>query len=263
MTIDFAGVKSLTIPEGSVSKIIRKRDNTIIWEKGALPQKDTLENTSWADIRTISRAGLASTYWSIGDQKTISISGTTYLVDIIGFDHDTPTDVSTYGRNKAGITFQLHDLFFEYYQMNSSNSNEGGWNGSLMRNETMTNELFDNLAADLRNVIVPVDKYTGVGGASSSGTQVSSDNLFLLAEREVFEAKKYCIWDEHSALAQYEYYKNGGSKIKQHIDNGATEWWLRSPRSGYIFYFCSVDESGNADRDSANIYIGVSFAFCV
>lgn len=31
--IDFTGVKAITIPEGNVSKITRKTDNTVLWEK--------------------------------------------------------------------------------------------------------------------------------------------------------------------------------------------------------------------------------------
>ena len=56
-----------------------------------------LDSTSWADISAASAAGLASTYWSIGDCKKIVLNGTigTKVYDnvevyvyIIGFDHN-------------------------------------------------------------------------------------------------------------------------------------------------------------------------------
>ena len=74
---------------------------------------------------------------SIGDQVTLSLNGTDYAFDIIGFNHDTLTDTAAYGEEtttgKAGITFQMHDLFATTYHMNSTNTNKGGWKSSAMR----------------------------------------------------------------------------------------------------------------------------------
>ena len=78
---------------------------------------------------------------SIGDQVTLSLNGTNYYFDVIGFNHDTLTTSTAYGAatktGKAGITFQMHDLFATYYPMNSSNTNSGGWKSSNMRTSTM------------------------------------------------------------------------------------------------------------------------------
>ena len=78
---------------------------------------------------------------SIGDQVTLALNGKNYTFDVIGFNHDTLTTASVYGSNtatgKAGITFQMHDLFATIYAMNSSNTNSGGWKNSAMRTSTM------------------------------------------------------------------------------------------------------------------------------
>lgn len=267
MSIDFTGVKAVTVPEGAVKKITRKSDGVVLWEKSLLPAKDTLENTSWADIQTVSKAGLASEYWSVGDQKTIYVNGVAYLVDIIGFDHDTPTNTSTYGRTKAGITFQLHDVLATTYKMNDSNTNSGGWKSSVMRTSTMPT-LLNQLASDLKAVIVPVDKISGKGGGSSSGTASVSDSLFLLAEGEVFGSSYgyggngYSFDDECSSVTQYAYYKNGGSK-KKYKSGSAWAWWLRSPPSRDSTRFCRVDSVADASRHYASHSYGVSFGFCV
>lgn len=258
MSIDFTGVKAITIPEGAVKKITRKSNGAVLWEKSVFPAKNTLANTSWADIQTVSKAGLASTYWKVGDQKNITVNGVTYAVDIIGFDHDTPTNTSTYGRSKAGITFQLHDLLATTYKMNNSNTNSGGWKNSVMRTSTMTT-LLSQLSNDLKAVIAPVNKVSGTGGGSSSGTETVSESLFLLAEIEVFGSLSYSVSGEGT---QYAYYKNGGSKTK-YISGSANYWWLRSPRSGNSRVFCIVSSDGYAYSGSAGSSFGVSFGFCV
>lgn len=257
MSIDFTNAKAITIPEGSVKKIVRKSDGMVLWEKSALPQIE-LENTSWAEISAISKAGQAANYWAIGDQKTISVNGVNYLVDIIGFDHDVPTDPAAYGRSKAGITFQLHDLLTTTYQMNSTNTNKNGWKGSVMRTSTIAT-LLSQLNSDLSAVIVPVNKLSGVGGGVSSGTETTSDSLFLLANIEVFGTIDYSFKGEGT---RYSYYQNGGSKIKNK-SGSAFDWWLRSPRSGDSKLFCRTNSSGSAGSYTSNSYRGVSFGFCV
>lgn len=217
-----------------------------------------LEDTSWADISNASKSGQASNYWAVGDQKNITVNGVTYAVDIIGFDHDVPTDSTTYGRSKAGITFQLHDLLATTYKMNSSDTNSGGWESSAMRTSTMTT-LLNQLASDLKTVIVPVNKLSGVGGGASSGTKTVSDSLFLLAEIEVFGSAYSSVSGEGT---QYAYYKNGGSKIKNR-SGSADRWWLRSPCPGYSNRFCGVVSNGAVISDRANNSRSVSFGFCV
>ena len=258
MSIDFTGVNAVTIPEGSVSKITRKSDGLILWEKISVPAAPTLEEASWEFISEASKAGLASTYWAIGDQKNITVNGVTYAVDIIGFDHDTPTNMSDYGRSKAGITFQLHDLLYTFYSMNNTDTNSGGWKNSAMRTNTMV-MLLNQLASDLKMVIVPVNKTSGVGGYDSSGIETVSDSLFLLAEIEVFGETTGSVSGEG---VQYAYYKNGGSKIK--YESGYEhDWWLRSPVPDVPHLFVNADCYEFASVSSADTELGVSFGFCV
>ena len=52
---------------------------------------------------------------SVGDKVTLSLNGTNYAFDVIGFNHDTLTDTTAYGAStetgKAGMTLQMHGLF--------------------------------------------------------------------------------------------------------------------------------------------------------
>lgn len=199
---------------------------------------------------------------SVGDQVTLSLNGTNYAFDIIGFNHDTLTDTAAYGEEtatgKAGITFQMHDLFATTYKMNSSITNIGGWKSSAMRTSTMAT-MKGYLPAAWQTAIKPVNKVSGTGGGSTSGTEIVSDSCFLLAEIEIFGSTSFSVSGEGT---QYAYYKAGNSKVKNK-GGSADEWLERSPSSFYSDYFCSVDNYGYADYIYASNRNGVAFGFCV
>ena len=156
----------------------------------------------------------------------------------------------------AGITFQLVDCLNQTAQMNSSNTNAGGWNNSAMRTRMST--YLSQLPAALRNVIKTVNKRTSAGNQSSS-IQTTQDKLFLLSEIEIFGATTYSFAGEGT---QYEYYAAGNTTIKK-VNGSANYWWERSPASDDTNAFCTVGYSGNATGYSASTSNGVSFGFCV
>lgn len=199
---------------------------------------------------------------SVGDQVTLALNGTNYVFDVIGFNHDTLTNAKAYGAStktgKAGMTLQMHDLFAEPYPMNSSNTNNGGWKNSAMRTSTMAT-MKGYLPNDWEVIIKPVNKTSGKGGGSSSGTETVSDMCFLLAEIEIFGSATNSVSGEGS---QYAYYKAGNSKIKNK-SGSPNSWWERSPKSGNSNSFCRLSSDGVAGTTSATSVIGVAFCFCV
>ena len=213
---------------------------------------DNLNDTDWADIDICGRLGMAQQFFKVGDSKTVNIGGTNYEVQIIGFNHDDKVS-----GGKAAYSFQLVDCLNQTQQMNTSNTNTGGWNGSAMRGRMSTYK--SQLPAALRNVIKTVKKKSGTGGGSSSGTQQTNDDLFLLSEIEIFGTTTYSVAGEGT---QYEWYKAGNSRIKK-VNGSANYWWERSPRSGNATAFCFVNGSGGADSNAASSSRGVSFGFCV
>ena len=199
---------------------------------------------------------------SVGDQVTLPLDGTNYAFDVIGFNHDALTTPTAYGvataTGKAGITFQLHDLFVTIFAMNDSRTNAGGWKSSKMRTSTMVT-IKGYLPSAWQTAIKPVNKASGTGGGSSSGTETVSDNCFLLGEVEIFGYTTNSVAGEG---VQYAYYKAGNSKIK--TQNGSAYlWWERSPASGGSDAFCFVYTSGSAGNYYADAPVGVAFGFCV
>ena len=213
---------------------------------------DNLNDTDWADIDICGRLGMAQQFFKVGDSKTVNIGGTNYEVQIIGFNHDDKVS-----GGKAAYSFQLVDCLNQTQQMNTGNTNTGGWNGSAMRGRMSTYK--SQLPAALRNVIKTVKKKSGTGGGSSSGTQQTNDDLFLLSEIEIFGTTTYSVAGEGT---QYEWYKAGNTRIKK-VNGSANYWWERSPISGDTYYFCIVGSSGNATISNADNSRGVSFGFCV
>lgn len=212
-----------------------------------------LNDFTWAQIDDVSENGLMSDYFNIGDTKNVTIGDATYVVEIVGFSHDDKAD----GSGKAGLTFGLKDCLNTAYQMNSSNTNAGGW-GSCALRATLRGDIWNQLPSDLRGVIKEVTKKASAG--NSSGTISSyTDTLFLFAEKEIFGSTQHSVNGEGT---QYAKFTSSNTRIKK-LNGSATYWWLRSPSSGSSYYFCSVNLDGATYYDGASISRGVAFGFCI
>ena len=207
-------------------------------------------NNSWESIAAACQSGSVPTTWKVGDQKTMTINGTDYVIDIIGKNHDEYSD----GSGNAPLTFQVHECRYVSH-MNDSDTNVGGWTSTYIRNTILSNEL-SRLPSAVSNAIREVKKKTTEGGYSST-LKTTNEKLFLLSEKEVFNTNK------HSEVAegkQYEYYANGGSRVK--TTNGTQKgWWLRSPYAISTTMFC-LASNGTLQLDQPTYSHGVSYAFC-
>ena len=206
-------------------------------------------NNTWATIIDACHKNQVPDTWAVGNQKTMTINGTAYAIDIIGKGHDDYAD----GSGKAPLTFQLHDCYGELKQMNSSNTNSGGWTSCDMR-QTHLPAILALMPTEVQNGIREVNKLTSAGNKSST-INTTADKLFLLSEIEIFGSVSY---SESGEGTQYDYYK-ANSKVKNQ-NGSANYWWERSPLGS--LYFCFVNKGGNADFDYATGTDAVSFAFC-
>ena len=248
----------------STNKIIKAGDGVTPWKTlpTLLSTDFSFEKASWSDIAALSESGSADKYFSVGDEKTISLTtGEQVTLVILGFDHDDLT-----GGGKAGMTIGMKNLLATTYRMNATATNEGGWDESEMRTSTMAT-LLSQLPSDLQGVIKQVNKKATAGGASTSIT-TSADKLWLLAEVEVDGTTSAGYADEGE---QYEYWKTvkdgtvAADRIK-YLSNGsgsAYNWWLRSPSVSNSPYFRAFTSTGSVNYYSAHYARGVSFGFCV
>lgn len=214
-----------------------------------------LEETSWSIISELSNSGELSAYFSVGDEKTVSINGTDYQAVIMDFNHDELTAGGT-----AGVTFGLKNCLTTTHNMNSSKTNSGGWSSCAMRS-WLRSDVWGWLPSDLQNVIKTVNKKTSAG-LESSAINTTEDNLFLLSEVEIFGSSSNSFSGEGT---QYSYFTTESRRVKTSGDSGsATDWWERSPRSSIYNSFCYVGLDGSASGNGVASYsLGVSFGFCI
>ena len=213
--------------------------------------KDKFADNDWSAIIAACHSGSVPSTWVVGNSKTMTINGASYQVDIIGKNHDTYT-----AGGKAPLTFQLHDCYGETKNMNSSNTNSGGWTSCAMRS-THLPAILALMPTEVQNGIREVNKLTSAGSKSAT-INTTADKLFLLSEIEIFGSVRY---SKNGEGTQYDYYKAGNSKVKN-VSGSANYWWERSPCANYTTNFCFVTSDGNANYNNANNSRGVAFGFC-
>ena len=242
-----------------------------------------LNDTSWTAIKQVSDANMGANFWSVGDCKQITMNGkvsdgltlTNYAawVFIIGFNHNAEREgygiaFQGFKATKNGTPVCLTDSSYNsnqssgtWFNMNNTNTNAGGWQASLMRKNVMP-LIKAAFPTDLKAVIKPSTIFTTQGSGNGACT-ATEDEIFLLAEYEVFGARTYASTQEPNYLKQYAYYAAGNSKVKyrHNATSPAARWWGRSPISGNSGSFCSVSTSGSADGTDAYFSYGVSPAF--
>ena len=256
--------------------------------------QEVLGDNSWEMIKRVADADEGANWWSVGDTKSITLSGTVGILSvnsltidafILGFNHNASREGQHLihfaigkisGKMVALCDSQYNNSVSSGFCMNPSNSNSGGWKETYMRKTILgnsgtpssppANSLLAALPADLRAVMQPVTKYTdNTGGYSNSSSDVTAtvDYLWLLAEFEVFGSGNYANQYEKNSQVQYAYFKAGNSKVAyNHANTGnAVVFSLRSPSFSNSNLFCAVDSGGSPSHHSACFSWGVLAGF--
>ena len=252
------------------------------------PVKTTLNDNDWATIKSVADESKGPNYWAVGDTKQIVINGKlsdgltlsnySTWVYIIGFDHNSAVEGTgiAFGGFKtaqtSGIDVALCDSGYgnsktsgQWFNMNNNNSTTGGWASCNMRNNTLP-LVKSAMPSDLQSVLKTTTIYTdNTGGSSTAASYVTAtqDELYLLAEFEIFGARTWANSAECNHQKQYAYYVAGNSKIKYRHDSTATDvnWLERSVREAHASYFCFVSTVGTAAINYALRSYGLAVAF--
>lgn len=246
----------------------------------------TLANNSWETIHSISAAGQAANYWSVGAGKEITIKGKvgsltfddTVTAYIIGINHNAATEgnnLTHFCIGRKGST-EICLIQKSGFQMNTTDSAGSGWPGSLLCATTLgnsgtpsspvSNSLMSALPAELLAVLQPVTK----GQATNNSTatiQSSTCYLFLLGEVEIFGVTGQSHSTESTCQAQYAYYVAGNSKTRysdQALTSSCT-YWARSPMMNGSGRFCCVPAvvGSSCAGLKASTLAGIAPCFCV
>lgn len=282
--------QSVTVEAKFVSSVLNENDWSVI--------KSVADASQGANYWAVGDRKAVTVNGTVGTQ---AINGT-YYVYILGFDHNSSREGTgiTFGTFKTalsgGTDICLVDSHYndystggqKWFNMNhSSNTNSGGWKGCDLRYDVLGSTNSNNndagtttatspvsgtlmaaLPSDLRAVMKPMNIYTdNTGGGSNTASYVtkSVDYLPLLAEYEIFGTRSYANSAEQNYQAQYQYYKNGNSKVKyRHSSTSSTAyWWERSPFCDGSSTFCLVNTYGSAGSNGARTSRGLAPAFRV
>ena len=213
--------------------------------------KDNFADNDWASIIDACHSGNVPDTWVAGNSKPMTIGGVDYQIDIIGKNHDTYAN-----GGKAPLTFQLHDCYGEAKNMNSSNTNSGGWPSCAMR-QTHLPAILSLMPTEVQNGIREVNKLTAQ--TMSGDINTTADKLFLLSEVEIFGVIKHSNPGEGT---RYDYYRAGNSYVKKYRGNEYS-WGARSPDSSSSVSFCAAISDGSGSTPyPASTALGVAFGFC-
>lgn len=210
--------------------------------------------------------------------KSVTLSnGMQTAVQIVGFAHDEKAD-----GGKAGITFIFKDCIGEH-NMNSTDTNAGGWETSEMRTY-LNSEGLNLLPSDLKQKVVSVNKLTNNVGYTQDVSSVTKtvDQLWLfsfvelagtLDQSEFGYGHGYLADIYNAEGVEYKLFRDmnvnstsSNSILVKNLNGQSNDWWERSPIPYYSDCFEDVHmggspRSGGGDADSS--LVGVCPGFCI
>ena len=202
------------------------------------------------------------------DLPSLTVDGTTYTwnatyqnlrIVISGFNHYIHCGGDT-ENTKNHILWTFKNVVLQR-QMNSSDTNTGGYNASAMK--TYLDGVF---AIGLGSALGSSDYLYTISRAISrkGSTGWVRNTVFLPTEVEVFGVATY--GDEQNAWntnIQYPIYRDSSYYRCKKYNGSRTWWWEATPVASNSTGFCGVDSSGQSDSSIASYSTGgVAPAFC-
>jgi hypothetical protein len=252
--------------------------------------------TSWQQVQHIVRAGLHHQVFQIGDQFVATFDGEPFVWDVIGIDHDKPTDP----RFTHSLTIQSRDILLtaqfdaqepdnpdndrQQYGNNrylhsairqwlNSAETTFTWQSQHQHDVPPTGAPYDGpgflklLDPELVAVLGAVDKQVARNVVDGGGQDLFSDKVFLLSMVEVYAESGGTV----SGEAPYPYYESLApsptlyaldGRIK-YLGDSARRWWLRSPGLTGAGSQRSVSLSGSAGSSPASTSNGIAPAVVI
>ena len=251
---------------------------------------------SWDDVQAIVRRGLADKYFAVGDQFVATYNGVEYVWDIIGINHDTPTDATkTYSmtiqtrdclqnvqfdapeptntdanRQQYGNNRYIHSAIKQWLNSNDAVFN---WVSQHQYDAAPTGAPYTGagflklLDPELVAVIGAVNKQVARATVDGGGQDLFSDKVFLLSRKEIYGTDEGTVTGEkayafYSAMAGVATDGALAGRIKL-LSNAARNWWLRSPNVGYSYYPRLVYTDGYVHYGYAYGAFGLAPACCI
>jgi len=240
---------------------------------------------SWSTVISNVKSGNTSKY-SVGDTRKIILTSDnswiagTYTVRIANKSNDGEvctqeknSSGEIYSKTACGFVIEFVDVITSR-QMNSEETNAGGWPASSMRTY-VNNDIYNAFPTELKaeGVILSTTVVSGYG-KNDSPNKVSTDKLYLLSLPEIY---KYANSNDTAIhlTRQLDYHEENtveyvgsgwteiktDSAIKKHTYGSPADWWLRTPNSSNTDGFYYVRGNGDWSFDEADYNHSIAPAF--
>ena len=229
-----------------------------------------------AQIYAICAAGLAKTYFAVGDQIHIKLDARRTVQDthikmaVYGFNHFRLVGDTDANKEFANVVFGMIGSLVSGRAMKASNTNAtvGGWPSTAI--DEWLNDPFIkyNLPPIWRSVIKAVRVLSHNGYNDEETIVEAEDKLFLFSQREVFGSSGIPYRDEVDADAEdkmFPIFTSNAARIRKTYngEGSAVYWWLRSPYSGSSSNFAYVNTNGGTNNYAATNTNSIVFGFCI
>ena len=246
--------------------------------------------SSWKDVQAIVRKGQADRYFAVGDLLMSKFNNQPTIWEVIGINHDTPTDSNmTYSmtiqtrdcltniqfdapeptnpdtnRQQYGNNRYIHSAIRQWL---NSNDDVFQWSSQHSYDEPPTGSIYEGpgflklLDPELAAVIGKVNKQVARNTITDGGGQdLFSDKVFLLSRVEAGLGTEGTT-DGEEVYSYYDGIENAG-RIK--LLNGSPRgWWLRSPHVSTANNARTVTTSGVVSYTGASNSNGLAPACCI
>ena len=203
---------------------------------------------TWEQILAAENDGSYLTKYKIGDTKKIKLGDYDVYLEIVAFDTDDLADNS----GKAHITWLSRFIVYNA-QMNSTNTNSGGWASCKLRTDLRA--LLDASDSDFKAAVKEVKKT--YYSYSDSNTMTVNDTIWIPSAYEV----NFSVTPIESEGVSYSKFNSDAARKKYNMSASTYYWWLRSAYSG-AYYFRYVYDGGYAGNSSASYSYGVVPGVC-
>jgi hypothetical protein len=163
------------------------------------------------------------------------------------------------GVSAHNVVFQPQNIIMTR-QMNTSNTNVGGYNSSAMK--TFIEGAYKNalMAAGISH-LTSVTRKLGTGNGGSAAADVTAQ-VFLPTEWEMFGAVSQGPSGENDGTnIRFPYYDSNAKRVKYDKNSAAAIYWLASPVASLTTGFCCVSTGGSVNINSAGSACGVAPCF--
>ena len=189
--------------------------------------------------------------YHVGDEIPYTTTdGDTYTAVIAGIGKDVDENGQA-----IPISFVTKGLWKTKYPMNSSATNEGGWDATVMQNTTLPS-LKAKLPSYITSHIVAAKK---VSMLSDNTEQTTYDELWIPSCQEV----GFTGYETNGVVYNELFIANDSNTRKKMVLGGTsnTYWWLRTADSGSTTNFRIVNDNGGNSSSGASNGYGVALGF--